>query len=389
MEPPAVHRAATAEDCPEASAVLTESQKRWLTVRKFLASHRFDLTTAAGHDYPEALRVAGTPLLATPAWTLEAPIRLDAIELEYRSRTRITGVTGTGDQAENVLPVRPDGTRYSSYSQALAELAAPGLFENRATYRLLDVALTTAPRLVLGPGRYFAGIDVGEACAHEYAAARLDDPGTSRLRDLVGNPCDPQRRPVNVAISTLTLRLDPAAGATFLLHRRDADAVGHAGGLYQVVPVGVFQPAAEEPWNVTNDFSLWHCMVREFAEELLGQTENHKTHEAPIDYATWPFAADMTDGLAVGQIRPYCLGMGVDPLTFATDILATVVIEAATFDRLFGRLVTENAEGSVLPAVPFQRDVIDRFVWQEPMQAAGAALLALAWDHRDQLLDRQ
>ena len=55
---------------------------------------------------------------------------------------------------------------------------------------------------------------------------------------------------MNLAISTLTLRLDRASGrASFLLHWRDPAKVGHAGGLYQVIPVGVFQPSGEAGWN--------------------------------------------------------------------------------------------------------------------------------------------
>ncbi len=376
-------------DSEVAHPALTDSQQRWLRVRAFLKDHRFDLTVAAAQDYADGIRVARTLLLGTPAWVPEAPIPLDAIKLEYRPKAQFAGVTGTEDAARALLPLRLDESQYRRYSEALAELAAPGLFENRSTYRLIEADLNTAPRLVFGPGRYFDGIDVGEACAHEYAAAALNATRAKGLRDLVGTPCDPQRRRMNVAISTLTLRLDQPAGATFLLHRRDADKVGHAGGLYQVLPVGIFQPAGEEPWNVTNDFSLWHCMVREFAEELLGESENHGTDQAPIDYTAWQFAARMSDALLSGQIRAYCLGIGVDPLTFATDILMTVVFDAPVFDRLFGQLVTENAEGNVLPPVPFQHDVVDRFVSSEPTQAAGAALLAQAWHHRAQLLDRE
>ena len=32
-------------------------------------------------------------------------------------------------------------------------------------------------------------------------------------------------------------------------HYRQPGRVSHAGGLYQVIPVGVFQPSGEAPWN--------------------------------------------------------------------------------------------------------------------------------------------
>ena len=138
-------------------------------------------------------------------------------------------------------------------------------------------------------------------------------------------------------MSALTLRHDRQAGtATFPLHYREPGKVSHAGGLYQVIPVGVFQPSGEAPWNEANDFSLWRGLLREYAEELLGADEDHGSELAPIDYAAWPLAKAMTGGLADGRVRAWCLGLGADPLTFAIDLLAVVVIDAPLYDDLFG-----------------------------------------------------
>ena len=148
----------------------------------------------------------------------------------------------------------------------LRDLAAPAVFENRVTYRLTEAVLISglisglsaglssgltpgASRLAFTRGRYFDGVDTGEAAAHEYAATRLGG-RPAGLRALIADPCDLRRRPANLAISTLTLRLDRATGrASFLLHWRDPAKVGHAGGLYQVIPVGVFQPSGEAGWT--------------------------------------------------------------------------------------------------------------------------------------------
>jgi hypothetical protein len=310
-----------------------------------------------------------------------------------------------------VRPLRADGSRHASYSAAVSALAAPALFVNRPTYRLLDADLTGSGRgrLVFGAGRYFDSLDVGGACAHEYAARAMavsggtgasGDSGASGdttvsggmpLRAAVGNPCDISRRPVNVAISTLTLRFDRAAGtATFLLHWRDPAKVGHAGGLYQVVPAGVFQPSGEAAWNERNDFDLWRCVVREYAEELLGRHEDYGSEQAPIDYGGWPFAASLGRARAAGRVRVFVLGMGADPLTFATDILAVAVFDAPVFDELFAGLVTHNNEGEILSpgGIPFTAETVARFSRHERTQAAGAALLALAWHHRAVLFAR-
>ena len=192
-----------------------------------------------------------------------------------------------------------------------------------------------------------------------------------------------------MATSALTLRYDRLAGtATFPLHYRDPGRVSHAGGLYQVIPVGVFQPSGEAPWNEANDFSLWRGLLREYAEELLGADEDHGSERAPIDYAAWPLARAMTGGLADGRVRAWCVGLGADPLTFALDLLAVVVIDAPLYDDLFGDLVDANAEGRVIRPRPFDEPSVTELLAGAPLQAAAAALLTLALTHRDTLLAR-
>jgi hypothetical protein len=323
-----------------------------------------------------------------PRWLPDVPIALDHIELRYTPHAAFSGITGTEPAVQRLLSVRADGTRYGTYSEAVAALAAPGIFENRCTYRLLRADLQSSPNMVFGRGSYFDGIDVGDAVAHEFTAATLGEIATQDLRTAIGDPCDPARRPVNVALSTLTLRHDQTTGAlTFPLHRRDGATVGHAGGMYQVLPVGIFQPAGDQPWNAENDFSMWRCIVRELAEELGGGAEDYETHRGPINYDAWPFADQLTRALDTAEVRAFCVGIGVDPLTFATDILTVVTLDAPLYDQLFGTVAASNWEGSILPAVPFTAETVERYASKEPTQAAGAGLLRLAWRHRRLLLD--
>jgi len=364
---------------------LTPSEREWLEVRSYLQDHRHDLAARAVEQFPVSARIAGTPLLAAPGWQPAVPVPLPDISLELTAAPDAAAATPTpwppGDAA--TLPERADGTRYLTYSQAMAELAAPAVFENRATYRLTAAALASgAPRLTFAGGRYFDGIDTGEAAAHEFAATGLGRPPRGpRVR--LDDPCDLCRRPVNLAISTLTLRLDRAAGrASFLLHWRDPARVGHAGGLYQVVPVGVFQPSGPAARPAGPDFSLWRCMIREFAEELAGHAEDYG---GAVDYEAWPFARQLTEALQAGRIRVWCLGLGTDPLTYATDLLTVAVIDSDVFDSWFSVNPRHNAEGTVLAAREFAAHVIDRTLTREPVQAAGAAVLRLAWQHRETL----
>ncbi|HEX6351662.1 hypothetical protein [Actinophytocola sp.] len=315
----------------------------WHRVRAHLRQHRYELAT----EFPAGL--ADTPLLTRPSWVPRAPIPLSRLDIEFRPAL------------DWDLPAASGHPEYPSYSAAMAALDAPTVFENRPTWRLTDADLAgPTPRLVFGDGWYFDSIDTGEAAAHEYAAARLDGTPTP-LRDAVGDPTDLTRRPANMAISALTIRRGQE-GDVFLLHWRDPAKVGHAGGLYQVVPVGVFQSSGPD------DFDLWRFLLREYAEELLGEPEV----EAP-DYETWPFAVAMTAALSSGDIKADVLGLGVDPLTFATDLLVRVVIDAPVFDELFGAHVAVNEEGAVTTH-PFTSDAISG----RPMQAAGAALVRLA-----------
>ncbi|WP_239377313.1 transcriptional regulator [Frankia sp. Cj5] len=374
----------------------SDSEREWLRVRSHLIRHRFTLAVTAADDYPPDVRVAGTPLLADQRWLPPVPLPLDSIDLHLDVTGGARGLTGREQLSEPVRPLRANGTRYGTYSAAVAELAAPAVFNNLPTYRLLAADLSGGRgRMLFGRGRYFDALNVGEACAHEYAAHTLGLGGTP-LRAAVAQPWDLTARSTNMAISTLTLRVDRTAGAaSFLLHWRDPATVGHAGGLYQVIPVGVFQPSGTAPGNERNDFDLWRSSIREFSEELLGNPENYGSDLLPIDYDAWPFAARLNRARDRGQLRLFVLGMGTDPLTFATDLLTVAVFDAPMFDEVFGNLVTANNEGRVLstlaagssgPGIAFSEQNVARIVRHEPTQAAGAALLALAWRHRDVLM---
>ncbi|GAB3953228.1 hypothetical protein GCM10029976_093000 [Kribbella albertanoniae] len=363
---------------------VAESRRRWFDERRYLVDNRHQLAIDAADGYAPDRRVAGTPLLAPESWIPAKPIPLTSVALEFDSAADFTGTTGRESVAHGSIPLRIDGSHYGSYAETIADLAPPAVFENRSTYRLISADLTTAtPFLRMGRGTYFDSINTGEASAHEYAAQRLAPAKPASLRSAIGDPWDATSRPVNIAISTLTIRRDEDTGdSTFFLHWRDPAKVGHAGGLYQVVPVGIFQPSAAASWNEQHDFSLWRNVVRELSEELLGESEDYGSSVKPISYDEWPFAARLSAGLDDGSVQASCVGLGVDPLTFATDLLTVVSINSPLFDELFGKVVEANDEGRVLAPQPFTGEVVDEFVRHQPMQAAGAAVLQLAWDHR-------
>ena len=379
----------------------SESQRLWREARRYLNQHRYDLTRTSKRLHAELPQVRPAGLLVRQDWLAADPVPLDRITLDLRPDAQPAQIAGSEPESSLVRPLRSDGSRFPTYAEALATLDRPALFEDRTSYRLLQVEQTAdgTPRLHFGLGTYLDVINVSEAVAHELALASMRQSGTVTrdklpFRSLIGDPCSPVRRRLMPALSVLTLRSERSGGARFVLHWRDPQKVAHAGGLYQVMPVGMFQPSHDAKWNILNDFDLWKSMVREYSEEFLGATEQYGSAVAPIDYEQWPFFRTLTAARRSGTVRVYWLGLGVDPLSFATDMLFAAVFDHKVFDDIFGRLVEVNEEGQVIDradssasfGIPFTENSVRRFAEREPMQPAGSALLQLSWEHRTALL---
>lgn len=379
----------------------------WRRVRTVLTERRPSLARAAAGLYPQLPRVAGTELLTRPEWLPATPLDLDQVPLHWVSEAPAPVVDGAGEVTAHVRPHARDGAMYPTYSAAIADLDRPSLFENRVCYRLLAATLPGPPApaatrngppgLSLSRCRYFEAVDVGHAVAHEFAAAWLASPERISLAGLplrasAGDPCDLPRRPAIVAATTLTLRRGTGRNVSFILHWRDPAKVNHAGGMYQVMPVGVFQPLADTPVSVRADLSLFANIVREFSEEFLGTSEYYAGAGDGFRYGQWPFYRRLAQARQAGKLVVHCAGVGVDPLTFASDILTVAVFDGDLFDEVFAGLTSVNAEGRVFAErgsawIPFTGENVARFTGgQEPMQPAGAAVLRLAWQHRRQLL---
>src|SRR5579862_284742 len=208
----------------------TASELEWLRVRTYLRENRHALGIRAADGYPSAARVAGTPLLAAPEWIPASPVPVEAIALTLTTKVFRRRAYLMEGGAGGVVPYKRDGNPYERYSDAVRELDAPAVFENRPIYRLAGADLAgPAPRLDFGAGRYFTALDSGAGAAHELAAAELGMPVRGGTRNDIPDPCDLTARPAMMAVATLTLRVDREAGtASFPLHFRDPAKVGHA-----------------------------------------------------------------------------------------------------------------------------------------------------------------
>lgn len=396
-------RATMATAAAAAHDPVVADQDQWRSTRHHLNHHRAELARLATDLYEPELRVASTTLLAPPAWMPPEPIDLDRVALDWVPEEQSGAVvTGAEPEAWSTLPMRSSGHRYDHYTSAMRYLNAPALFENRPSYRLLDVAWSEhGGRLQFGVGTYFDKLDVAEVLGHELAALHRQDPSVRPsladlpFRFLVGDPFDPARRALLPAVTTLTLRRDRARGtASFLLHWRDPGQVATAAGIYDVIPAGEFQPSSVAVWDQHNDFDLWRNIVREFSEELLGTPEHDGSRSAPIDYDEWRLFRQLQQACTEGRVSASCLGVAVDALTLAPTILTALVIDDDVFDEVCREAVETNAEGIVISGpegtrgtgLPFTDRCVTRFLSREPMASPGAGCLALAWQSRPALL---
>ena len=369
----------------------TIGQEQWRAVRSWMKASRHELAVAAADLYQDSPKAEGTRLLSRPEWLPTEPVELSVAQLHRHNQAAAPGVTGSDGEAAAVRPPTEEGEPFATYAEAIAALDRPALFENRPLYRLLAADLTGQPRLDLTAGHYFDSVSIGEALAHEFAtvvrAGRSPVLDRLPLRAAIGDPCDLPRRPASLAITTLTLRRSGPGQSSFLLHWRDPAKVTNAGGLYQVMPVGIFQPADDSPASISHDLNLWHSIARELSEELLGASEDYASFGSPVRYHQWPFFQRLTEARHAGALRVWILGLGVDPLTMTTDLLTAAVIDADLFDEVFANLVAVNSEGRIIndtatTGFAFTEASVRRFSTREPMQAAGAAALRLAWKHR-------
>jgi hypothetical protein len=391
---------AAPDDRPAGNAPEDEEAQQWRLIRRTLNRHRAELTKLAADLYWDPIRVAGTTCISRGDWMPAEPVPLDSIELEWNAAAVPPEVGGSEPESARTRPHGPTGERYAKYSQAIRALASPALFENRGSYRLLDLDWSSGNgRMTYGYTTYFDMVDVCEPLAHELADAWLQrgDAGARlTLEDLpyrqhIGDLFDLARRPVLPSINTLTIRRGKD-GDSFFLHRRGSGRVTLAAGLSHVIPAGVFQASGIAPWNMAGDFNLWRNILREMSEEFLGNPEHDGSSGAPIDYdGQEPFRM-LNEGVRSGAIKAWCLGVGLDPLAPAGEILTVVTIDADVFDEVFAGMVVHNAEGEIMPSedgiagISWSLPTIQRITREEPLACAAAACIGLTWKHRELIL---
>ncbi|MBX6751935.1 MAG: helix-turn-helix transcriptional regulator [Micromonosporaceae bacterium] len=387
-------------ETPDQEPAVERSRREWLATRTALNRNRVSLAITASKLYPVEVRVGTTGLIAPSGWTCPEPVPLNSVRIVMVHGQPEPTVLGTEPDSALTRPFATPERRYPRYSTAVRDVARPRLLENRLGYRLVSVEPTsTSVKLTFGTTTYFGAVDVAEALAHEFAAAQLGDDGHrpvttwrgARFRRAIGNPFDLGRRAVLPSIDTLTIR-NSTDGPSFVLHQRSTEDVAVAAGMLHVMPAGVFQPSSIEPDAQVADFDLWRNMMREFSEEFLGNPE-HDGDGAPARYDQEPLAS-LDRAYRAGHIRVYLLGVALDALTLWGELLTVAVIDAPVYDALFGSMVNQNDEGTVVrtgqarptPQLPFTEQVVMDLLDGGRLAPAAAGCLEGAWRHRRKIL---
>lgn len=369
------------------------SQMEWRAARQDLNARRDALNRLAPRLYEPTVRLGTTGLLVHPEWMAPSPVDLAGIALELRTGEAAV-LNGTEPQGSGSLPLATPATRYRRYSHAVRDLAASRLFDNRLSYRLLELDWSVpGGRMAFGHTTYFEMFDFCELVAHETAVAHVGDasqPTWRRLpfRKVVGDPFDLARRPVLPSINTLTIRRSRDGSPSLVLHHRDPASVAVAGGMLHIMPAGVFQPSSLLPAAQATDFNLWRNVMREYSEEFLGNPE-HDGDGSPIDYEhTQPFST-LDQARRDGRLRIYCFGVAIDALTLACEMLTVAVIDDEVYDDVFADMVHTNSEGTVAATtVPFEEHTVRRLLsgTPHPLAPAAAGCIQLAWQNRHMVL---
>lgn len=350
-----------------------------------LQNEQVALNALALDQSPASWKPGDLPLLSREDWILESPIDIRSVDLRL-------------DPGQKQLDLRrhhPLSSRGRSQPQTYAELVRSlgGMNElfNGRIYRLMDVG-SNLSRMDFAMARYFDYLDTGEVLAFESAGMATGRRGrilTGAYRKSLGNPFRLTNRVASLGINTLTIRID-GSRAGFFLHERDPSRVAVDSSLIGVAPAGEFTPSDRTLESIDSDFSLWRNIMREYAEEYLGEEEAKGQGGRWIDYGSSSPYVELQRGLDEGTVRCWLLGLGLDPLSWKPEMLSVCVIDGAVFDDVFAQMLLENDEGRLLvgphrKGMPFDEATVTRYLIAEETAPSTKACLTLAWRHRERL----
>lgn len=379
-------------------AGLKTGAERFREIRKLIGSNRADFSIAA-RDYfrTKGFKSLGeSALLVDKASIFPKLLKLQPGDqfLSFEDVMDATSFNGvklpdkSGDFIENVVKYQ-----YSD-DWALSPFYREG---EDLVYRLTEFNYDLeAPDFKFKKCRYRDYINTCEYHAHSVvdnfvsvsnwrANRKIDQ--QSVKRGVVPNPFNFFDLNCSVGINTLLVLADED-DPSFVFHDRSKANVAEAQGLKHVVPAGTFQPIHREDTYHEQDFSLYANILREFAEELLGDSDI--TH--PVGHRENIYKRESIRPLhhliSIGRGAVYLAGFGIDALTAKPEFLTIMVLVKKDLDRLFSdnfiKFANANKEGAVIQDM-FTIEKLEKWRDDPMMLAAGSGCFHQAVTHFSQL----
>lgn len=364
-----------------------KQMEEFLAHREFLASNRKLAAILAEFYYRDlGLKILDerVPILYKDGWIPPTPIDLEKVRLEWCSHKEFNFDKSIFAK-QDILPF--GGKRYSSLQKEFIEGI---ILYDAPTYRLMEIEHPKENDYILkfGLDTYFNYVDTCELLAYElckeivkmvkanieFTADSVKDRTKLRLRSQI-SPFDFTNRSATAGINTILIVLDNKQFSKFYLHERSAELAEGMNTL-SVVPAGTFQPRHIHDAYHTQDFDLYANLMREFAEELLGEKEFRNLSRELTDIFQMEILKKINFFVKEGLIKVYYLGIGLDCLTTKPEILTALVLEREIIDTFLWRKFIDCFEGKTFE-VKFSPEQLRSFREHEKTVPAGAACLWL------------
>jgi hypothetical protein len=174
----------------------------------------------------------------------------------------------------------------------------------------------------------------------------------------------------------------------YLLLNQRAPDLAEAPGLTHVIPAATFQPNQPDDHLHRDEFSFTENIIREFAEELLGQPDRRDDASRFLNIQDM-YTQDGARFRTLVRERDVCellyLGMVIDPLSLKPEVLTVLMIHEAYLESMSSGLAPSWESVSHLVPVDLSEQNLAQLVRQENLVPTGKAHLWLALQHFDQL----
>lgn len=277
-------------------------------------------------------------------------------------------------------------------------------------YRL--VAMDDGPRFHFCPGSYYSFVETCEVLSYELALAMVDHP---EIREIIevrshhrypdalallekkkaiplrrrAGPLDFSARHTAFGTATLVIHKRSKKPPLFIMNVRSTE-LSETPGLKHVIPAGTFQPNVLGDQDHDIEFSFKENIIREFAEELLGDPGLRSEGGFPLDvnemygerarrFRSLVRDRDVVDLLYLGTV--------VDPLNLKPEIITILMVHDAFLQDYRLNPSWESVSNS-LQSLDFTREGVENQLANEELVPTGKAHLQLVLRYFDDVMER-